>query len=110
MLAPLANQTVTRLRGTSGTDGYGDAGTSWASPARLVIGGCSFQPEQGEEILTDRSAVVSRWRWYGPPAADVQSSDRLEVDGIAYDIDGSVQKWTGLGLDHQTALCRRTDG
>lgn len=109
----IANQTVTRLRGTPGTDGYGDSRIDWTSPARVSITGCSFQPQQGQEFLTDRSAVVSRWQWFGPEDADVKSSDRLEVDGTAYDIDGSVQVWTdptGNGLDHKFALCRRTDG
>lgn len=109
----IANQTVTRLRGSSGSDGYGDSGTNWTDPARLVITGCSFQPQQGQEFLTDRSAVVSRWQWFGPPDADVLSNDRLEVGGVTYDIDGSVQVWTdttGNGLDHKFALCRRTDG
>lgn len=106
----LATKTVTRLRGTSAPNAYGDATTSWTSPARLTIEGCAFQPEDGQEILADRTAVISRWRWFGPPEADVRSSDRLEVDGIAYDIDGSVQKWDDPDLGHQVALCRRADG
>ena len=79
-------------------------------PCTVTITGCSFQPEQGDEVLTDRTAVVSRWRWFGPPGADVSSSDRIEFEGAVYDVDGSVQSWRGLGLAHKTALLRRADG
>lgn len=110
MLPDLELRTVTRLRGQPADNGYGDSVIDWTDPDRLDIDDCSFQPKQGEEILTDRSAVISRWRWFGPSDADVKSADRIEVDGITYDIDGSVQNPRGLGLDHKTAMCRRADG
>lgn len=106
----LANQNMVRLRAQLSDDGYGDQQTDWSNPSRLEIRGCSLQPQTGTEILGDRTAVVTRWRWYGPPDADVTSADRLEVDGIAYDIDGSVEVWAGFGLDHKTALCRQAQG
>ena len=101
---------VVRLRGTASSGGYGDATLDWANPARKSISGCHWQPVIGEEISTDRSAVISRWRWWGPLDADVTDQDRIEVDGIQYRIDGSVEEWRALGLDHKTALCRRTSG
>lgn len=113
MLPWLADQTVTRLRATSSTDGYGDASANWTSPSSLDIAGCSVQPMIGEEILANRDAIVSRWQWFGPYDADVTGRDRIRFDSVVYEIDGSVQKWrdpTGSGLDHLTAILRAANG
>lgn len=110
----LATDTVTRLRGATATNGYGDAAIDWSqTPAELAITGCSVQPVPGQEVLDGRDAVVSRWQWFGPYDADVRSNDRIRHGGVVYDIDGSVEKWkdpTGSGLDHAAALLRRTSG
>lgn len=103
-------RTVVRLRGTAGTGGYGDPTIDWSNPDRKIIRSCDWQPEQGQEISLDRDAVVTRWRWFGPINADVTDQDRLEVDGLVYYIEGSVEEWPGEWLAHKTALCRRSTG
>lgn len=111
MLPSLATDTVTRLRGVLTDDGYGDQQLDWTNPATATITGCSVQPLTGQEILTDRDAVVSRWTLYAPLGSDIRSTDRIRHNGSVYDIDGSVQDWPDMfGLGHSTCLLRRSDG
>lgn len=114
MLPWLASETVVRLRGDVGSDGYGGTAVDWSGePDRLSVPGCSVQPMAGAEVVDGRDAVTSRWTLYAPDTADISSLDRVEYRGVAYDVDGSVQLWvdpTGAGLDHKVAVLRRGDG
>ena len=106
----LAKQTVVRLRGEVTTDDWDNDSIDWSGPDRLTIEGCVFQPLAGDEFNESRDAITTRWDWFGPPDADVLSTDRLEYRNIAYEIDGSVQEPQGLGLDHKRAVCKRVEG
>jgi hypothetical protein len=109
----VANQTVLRLRGSQVTDSHASTYTNWDSPATLTISGCSVQPVTGDEYNLGRESVTSRWNLYAPPGADLRSSDRIRHDGVDYEIDGSVQKWTdttGAGLDHLFCLLKKVEG
>ena len=47
-----------------------------------------------------------------PAAADIRDTDRIEYEGVTYDIDGSVERWpspTGR-LAHIEARLVRTEG
>lgn len=113
MLPWIASQTVTRLRGTSSTDGYNDAVVDFTDPDRLTIDACSVQPVAGDEFNQARDAITTRWKWFGQPDADVTSEDRIEFRGDVYDIDGSVLQWddtTGSDLDYQSAVLKRVEG
>lgn len=113
----IANQTVTRLRASSTTDAHNNSVTSWADPETATISGCSVQPlvTRGEdgEVNLGRESIVSRWNLWAPPDADLKSSDRVRHDGIDYEVDGSVQKWTdttGDGWDHLYVILKRVEG
>ena len=112
--AEIANSTVLRLRGTKSQDSWNDSATDWSSPGTLIVGNCSVQPLPGDELTLGRESVVSRWTFLsGQAGADIRSSDRIRYDGVDYDIDGSVQKFTdttGNGLDHLVAILRRVEG
>lgn len=110
MLPSIATQTVYRLRGTPATDEYQSEVLDWSDPERRRIDGCVFQPLPGDEFNQGRDAVTTRWEWFGPPNSDVTSQDRIEYRGVFYEVDGSVGKPEGLGLDHDHAICRRVDG
>jgi hypothetical protein len=110
VLPGVATQAVYRLRGTEVTDEWQGKTFDWSNPDRKKITGCTFQPLVGDEFNEGRDAIVTRWEWFGPPNADVLSTDRIEFEGIAYDVDGSVGAPKGLGLDHKHAVCRRVDG
>lgn len=110
-MVPGETVTVDRLRGVSTTDAHGDSSVNWDDPDEKPIPGCSLQPVPGSEILIDRNAVISRWKWRGPYDADVTSADRIRHQGVDYEVDGSVQRWWDTsGLDHSYCLLRRMDG
>lgn len=102
----LANQTVVRLRGVETTDGYNNEIIDWSNPDQAVIPGCSVQPEAAAEFTDTREQVLSRWRLWAPPDADIIHTDRVQVDGDVFIVDGSVQRWSQLGLAHTTCLLR----
>ncbi len=111
--AAIATQTVTRLRGSAGTDTHSNITVDWTSPGSLSISGCSVQPMDGAENLIGRDSVVSRWQLFLPEDADVTSADRITHKGITYEVDGSVQEWddpTGAGLDHKVCFLRLVEG
>lgn len=113
-LVSFARKTVTRLRATTTVE-RGDVVLVWTSPSSLDITNCVFQPIPSEEILRDRTnrdAVISRWRLYTPPLSDITEIDRVRVDGVVYEVDGFVQRWTGPtgSLAHDELELKRVDG
>lgn len=105
----LAAETVTRVRGVASSDAYGNETIDWSNPDRLPIAGCSVQPEQGSEETFDRSMVVARWRLWGPSMMDLSARDRVEHEGLVYEVDGEVLRWPGR-LAHATCLLKRVEG
>ena len=103
----LGYHTVTVLRATSTEDAYGNQTPSWATATPTTIGGCSVQPVQGDEQTVGRETVVSRWRLFAPPTADVQATDRVIHDADVYEVDGEVQRWDFPPMSHLTCLLRR---
>jgi len=59
-----------------------------------------------------RSATRTRQILYAPPDVDLEHDDRVEVDGLVYQLDGDVQSWgSGDGtLDHVVASLQRIEG
>ena len=111
MLPGIANETVIRLRATATDNGYGDSGLDWTAPATLSIEGCSVQPLDGQEVLLDRDAVVSRWKLYAPLTADITSTDRIRHRGVDYEVDGSIQDWPDIfGMGYRQAILRKAVG
>lgn len=107
-------KTVTRLRATTVVE-RGDTVRSWANPSTLDIVGCVFQPIPSEEIQRDRTnrdAVIRRWRLVTPPGADINEHDRVSADGVVYEVDGFIQRWTGPtgALAHDEIELKRVDG
>lgn len=103
----LATDTITVLRATTAEDRFGNETPSWgAAEPGTPIEGCSVQPLDGPEQTVGRDTVVSRWRVWAPPEADVMASDRVRFNGTVYDVDGEVQRWSGA-LGHTTFLLRK---
>ena len=85
-LAHLLSQTATRLRPTVNTDAAGaqvEAGTTAAAYAcRLERRSTSTGDVAGGTVET------GSWVLYLAPDADVKASDRVEVDGVEYEVIG----------------------
>lgn len=85
---------VTRIRRQqSGVDRYGNP---TYTTAELAIPGALFAPERDStEVITVGSTTLSSkptlyWLKQHP---DITSSDRVRVDGVEYDVDGTPSPW-----------------
>jgi hypothetical protein len=86
-------ETVVRIRLTpGGRDPFGDP--IGDVETRTDITGCGIAPRQaGEQIGQGRIAATSGVTVYVPPGADVLPSDRIEVRGAVYEVEGEPGDW-----------------
>lgn len=107
-------ETVTRIRVTpGGRDPYGDP--IGDVEEHVDITGCAVAPRQaGEQIGAGRIAVTSGLTVYVPPGADVLPSDRIEVRGVVYEVEGEPAEWrspfTGWEPGREVQLIRVEEG
>jgi hypothetical protein len=109
-------ETVTRLRGTEGTDAYGTPSISWASPAELDIPNTIVAPRMaaGDELARHgRQGVIVGLTIYPPSGSDIGYRDRVRVRGAVYEVEGEPGDWrnpfTGDRPGMEVAL-RRVEG
>lgn len=106
----LGSHTITRLRATERQSDYGNTTElDWTTPARTDIDGCSVQPASSDEFTIDRDSFTTRLIAYVPSSAELRASDRVEWQGITYDIDGDVLRWDFGALSHIVINLRRSD-
>lgn len=109
----MVTETVTRLRPTLVENRYGGDDKDWTAPTRLDIPECLIAPRlEGENTEQGREGVVIGWTVYAPHGADVEATDRVEVRGVAHDVDGEPGDWSG-GWDWQPGVeirLRRVNG
>lgn len=107
-------ETVTRLRPTTGTDGYGDPYVDWSSPTRTDLVSLGVEPRpSGEPTQDARNQVVSGYTVYLSSGTDLTPSDRLEVRGDAYNVLGEPADWRsprGTTLGGLVVQTERTEG
>lgn len=89
----MAGISVFRVRSTpGGTDADGDpvAGTT----SSLEIDGCMVAPRQATEPTErGRAGVIVGLTLYAPLDTDLVHTDRIEIDGVLYEIDGEPGTW-----------------
>lgn len=106
----LGTQTVTVLTASTTEDEYHNTVQDWSAPARSDIRGCSVQPGGGSEDTVDRDAITTLWTVFAP-LAPLDSTNRVEYAGTAYDIDGPVDRWeVGTPLDHMVIRLKAVAG
>jgi hypothetical protein len=109
----VADRTIVRLRAPSVANRYGDAEADWSAATATTIAGCALQPA-GSTEFTDptRTVVTTRWTLFLPPGTDLAPGDRVDVDGVTYEVDGEPLDWSAPGgnLDHVAAVLQRVEG
>lgn len=89
-------ESVVRLRSTATADRYGGTVKDWTAPDSLTIEGCLVAPRtEGETTDGGREGVVIGWTVYAPHGADILATDRVEVRGVAHEVDGEPSDWSG---------------
>lgn len=105
-------QTVTIIRESpGGTDVYGDPITS--TVLRTDVAGCAVAPRYSSESSErGRQGMIVGLSVYAPAGTDVLFTDRVEIDGVAYVIEGEPAAWsnpfTGWSPGVEIAVRRAT--
>jgi hypothetical protein len=94
MLPSWANDTVTRKRPTFTIDSHGNRTPDWTATTDTVIRGCSLQPGATEEVLGGRDTTLIDYTVYAPAGIDITATDGVDVDGILYQVNGAVRRWS----------------
>lgn len=96
----------------AGIDEYGDP-TS-VTTVRVELPGAFVAPRESSDLSDrGRAGVIVGLTLYTPAGTDIRHTDRFDVDGILYEVDGEGAVW-----DHPfsgwrpgvTAALRRVDG
>lgn len=85
--------TITVLRDSpGGFDEYGDPITS--TTTRTDIAGCAVAPRKSSEPqVLGRNGVVIDFTVFVPAGSDILFTDRIEIAGLVYNIDGIPAEW-----------------
>ena len=88
------DETVVIVRAPLVDGPYGNQERDWANATRTDSPGWGFAPRSGGEATTsDIPAVIVGLTGYGPPGAGVLPTDRMEVRGEVYKVEGEVGVW-----------------
>lgn len=93
MVGSFANDTITRIR-PGITSVRGSDIPDWGQASSLEIAGCSVQPaatslsEDGRVL-----GILDGVTCYCPYDADVQGGDRIQFEGLTYEINGTPRRW-----------------
>lgn len=104
------NQTVTVLTASSKTDRYGNTIVDWSAPASRTANAWVVQTGSIEELIgrdsTTTVAVVLL-----APSDPITSKDRVQVEGVTYEVDGVPDAMNGRnGVHHIQVRLRDVEG
>jgi hypothetical protein len=107
-MMPSRQTTITRVRAPLVADEYGteDAKRDWDDAEELDIPRCIMQPVAGTEIADGREAVSIRYRLFAPMPQALVATDRVEWDGLSYEVDGEPLSYP----KHTEAMLKRVTG
>lgn len=86
-------ESLIRLRGTSTTDGYGDAETDWTTPTRATLPTRGVEPVSSTEDNDGRQAVITGYRVYLEAGTDLLPTDRAILRGQTCEVMGLPADW-----------------
>ncbi len=109
-------RTVNRVRPDPlGTDKYGDPLETGG--VRTPIPGCVVSPRTAGGTGTSRDlenagrrGLIIGLTLYAPETVDLRPTDRVEVDGTLYEIEGEPGLWAGTRLGGFEVALKRVEG
>lgn len=103
-------QTLNVERAPEIDDGHHNKIRDWDHAVTHDVDWCSIQPGATQEILQGRDATLIEYTVFAPDGADILSTDRVQLDGKPFSINGEVIRWqTGI-LDHTVVFLQRWEG
>ena len=92
MLPSFCKDSVTVKRAQL-VDRRGSKVLDWSNPTSTTLKGCSVQPSTTSRDFDGRTVqVYEGWTLYALPGSDLQAGDRIEYDGLTFEIDGAPMK------------------
>ena len=77
------------------TDKRGTKVLDWSNPLEFELSGCSMQPNTTTRDFDGRTIQVTEdWTIYAPPGSDLQAGDRIEWQGLEFEINGAPMPWS----------------
>jgi hypothetical protein len=102
--------TVAAVRAPLITDGKGNQIRDWAHATSKSYAAW-VQPDNSLEQTVNQERIVSRWRIFTEPAADILPTDRVTWQGKTFQVDGEIQGWDiGNGVHHHEGYLRLVTG
>ncbi|WP_073946522.1 head-tail adaptor protein [Streptomyces kebangsaanensis] len=89
----LGGHTVTVVR-PPGNDSFGDPLPGDGDETE--VRGAFMQPASTRERTDDRDTVVSDWKCFLPPTADIRATDRIRWRDHEYEVDGAPEPYDDL--------------
>lgn len=80
---------VTLVRAGSTTSRYSDQVKDWAAATRITVKGWVSQRDR-DEVTDSREAQVTGWVLFLPAGSDITGLDRVEWEGLTFEVDGPV--------------------
>lgn len=87
------DETAVILRAPLVDGPYGNQQRDWDNATPTDSPGWGFAPRSQEGTTSDSPSVVVGLTGYGPSGADVLPTDRVEVRGQVYEVEGEVGVW-----------------
>ncbi|HWK92604.1 MAG TPA: hypothetical protein VNR17_10135 [Luteimicrobium sp.] len=108
MIAP---QLVEVVRPTTGVDSYGDPFEDWTHPTRTRLPGATVQARDSVETAGDgRVRIVTTRVLYARGLVDLTAADRVDVDGVRFQVDGEPAAHRGASIAYTSAVLKRATG
>jgi hypothetical protein len=76
--------TITHVAQSGAPDDYGDPTEQTSTTTAL----CEFQQQQRSEDTVDADRQSESWTLFVEPDATIDGGDRIEIDGVTYQVDG----------------------
>lgn len=94
MLPSFCRDTIEVLRANL-VESRGSKVRDWSDPTHITVKGCSVQPSTTSRDFDGRTTqVTEEWTLYAPPNADIAAGDRIEWQGLTFEVNGAPMPWS----------------
>ena len=104
--------TVTLLRAPVVSGSYGSQVRNWGAATSTPNVAAFVQPQSSSEQVANEQRVVTRWRIFLDPWADLKAADRVQFDSETFEVNGDVETHRGPAgqAHHLEALLLKVTG
>ena len=91
---------------------YGSLTRNWGAATTTAGVPAFVQPQSSDEQVADAQRVVTRWRLFLGPYADLEPADRVTWNEVTFEVDGDVEQHQAANgaTHHLEALLLKVTG